>query len=158
MTGGPLPAAELFAVVEGEVTAPPPEGPGAGSAGGLTVTRVHYLSAEGFGCGTVLDRFRFRAYGNEPFWSAEVSARKLSLARLGKPALHWTTLREQPTPNGVRVVGERGRQTPVELTLTREPCRDTMSGAYHEYRARLRLGTEELSGCALPGTEPAAQD
>jgi uncharacterized membrane protein len=50
--------------------------------------------------------------------------------------------------NGIRYEGDGPA---IELTLVREPRRDSMSGAYFVMTARLVLGAEELRGCALPG-------
>jgi putative lipoprotein len=142
------PYEEVFAVVAGQMGPPPTEGFGADYPGRIEVDAVLYVAWEGFGCDTDLSGFDYRAYGNEPFWNVELSAGALRLNRLGSETRTWTDVQEQAIENGVRYEGDG---PPIELTLVREPCRDSMSGAYFGMSARLVLGAVELRGCALPG-------
>ncbi|KPK79205.1 MAG: hypothetical protein AMS25_13520 [Gemmatimonas sp. SM23_52] len=143
------PYEEVFAVVAGRMGAPPTEGFGADYPGRLEIDEVLYVAWEGFGCDTDWSGFDYRAYGNEPFWNVEVSAGVLRLNRLGSESRTWTDVQKHTIENGVRFEGDG---PPIELTLVREPCRDSMSGAYFGMSARLVLGAEELRGCALPGS------
>jgi putative lipoprotein len=143
------PYEEVFAVVAGRMGPPPTEGFGADYPGRLDIEEVLYVAWEGFGCDTDWSGFGYRAYGNEPFWNIELSAGGLRLNRLGSESRTWTDVRERTVENGVRFEGDG---PPIELTLVREPCRDSMSGAYFGMTARLMLGAEVLRGCALPGS------
>jgi putative lipoprotein len=143
------PYEEVFAVVAGRMGPAPTEGFGAEYPGRLDLDEVLYVAWEGFGCDTDWSGFDYRAYGNEPFWNVEVSPAGLRLNRLGSESRTWADVRERALENGVRYEGDG---PPIELTLVREPCRDSMSGAYFGMSARLVLGAEELRGCALPGS------
>lgn len=143
------PYEEVFAVVAGRMGPPPTEGFGADYPGRLDIDEVFYVAWEGFSCETDLGGFEYRAYGNEPFWNVELSAAGLRLNRLGSESRTWANVREHTVENGVRFEGDG---PPIELTLVREPCRDSMSGAYFGMSARLVLGAEELRGCALAGS------
>ncbi len=147
---------ELFAVVRG-TRGGAPEGDLASDHGGtLRVDEVLYAGLEGPGCETGWDRFRYRAAGNEPFWSAVVSAGELRVTRLGEEDLAWPEFREERVSAGLRFgTGEGPDGVRVSMEITAAPCRDTMSGAYFAYEARLRLGNRQLAGCALAGGEPA---
>jgi putative lipoprotein len=142
------PYEEVFAVVVGRTGPAPTEGLGAEYPGRLDIDEVLHVAWEGFGCDTDWSAFDYRAYGNEPFWNVELSAARLRLNRLGSESRTWTDVRERTVENGVRFEGD---EPPIELTLVREPCRDSMSGAYFAMSARLVVGAEVLRGCALPG-------
>jgi putative lipoprotein len=146
---GSEPYEEVFAVVAGRPGPAPTEGFGAEYPGRLDIDEVLYVAREGFGCDTDLSGFDYRAYGNEPFWNVELSAAGLRLNRLGSAAQTWADVREQTIERDVRYEADG---PPIELTLVREPCRDSMSGAYFAMSARLVLDEEELRGCALPGS------
>jgi putative lipoprotein len=143
------PYEEVFAVVAGRMGPAPTEGFGAEYPGRIDIDEVLYVAREGFGCDTDLSGFDYRAYGNEPFWNVEVSYGGLRLNRLGSESQTWPTVQEHTIENGVRYEGDG---PPFMLTLVREPCRDSMSGAYFGVSARLVLDAEELRGCALPGS------
>lgn len=145
---GGEPYEEVFAVVAGRSGPPPAEGLGADYPGRLEVDEVLYVAWEGFGCDSEWAGFDYRAYGNEPFWNVEVSDAGLRLNRMGSESQTWADVGEVAIENGLRYEGDGPA---VELNLIREPCRDSMSGAYFGMSARLVLGAEELSGCAMPG-------
>jgi putative lipoprotein len=143
------PYEEVFAVVAGRTGPAPTEGFGAEYPGRIDIDEVLYVAWEGFGCDTDLSGFDYRAYGNEPFWNVELSAAGLRLNRLGSESQAWPAVQEHTIENGVHF---EAAEPPIELTLVRGPCRDSMSGAYFGTSARLVLGAEELRGCALPGS------
>ena len=145
------PYEELFFVLEGRRGPPPEEGFGSDYSGELVVRKVLYAAQEGFSCESEWTKFRWRTYGNEPFWSAEVSDRGLALKRLGEPDLSWVDLREKQAEQGMVYVSEDAVENQVALEIISAPCRDSMSGAFFGYAAKLRLGSEELYGCALQG-------
>ncbi|MCJ7626868.1 MAG: hypothetical protein MUO50_00640 [Longimicrobiales bacterium] len=148
------PYEEVFAVVGGITVPPPGDGFGADYPGALVVKEVLYAAGEGFRCDYDWSRANYRAYGNEPFWSADISARGIELQRLGEGARSWNRLQEESVGNEVRFTGQGPEGTSIEVTLLREPCRDSMSGAYFGLVAAVRIGAEELRGCALRGGDP----
>jgi putative lipoprotein len=142
---------EVFAVVKARKIPAPADGFGMDYPGALEIEAVLYAGSEGPGCDEDWSAFHYRTYGNEPFWSAEVSDDRLSLSRLGHEDRRWREITRQHTPASIRYIGTDAAEGLVELTITEEPCRDSMSGAYFGFSAVLRMGEEELHGCALPG-------
>ena len=141
---------ELFAVVEGRVGPPPSEGFGEAYAGTLVVDRVLYVAREGYGCAAPWDRFAFRAFGNEPFWSLTVLADTVTLVRPGVADRVWHGAVRTGSDTGITLQAGGGEDV-LTVALARAPCRDTMAGSYFGYTATVRLGAEALTGCALPG-------
>jgi putative lipoprotein len=157
LTAGAQPYAEVFAVVGGRTVPPPTEGFGADFAGALTVTEVLYVAGEGLDCDFAWDRFLFRAQGNEPFWTVEVLPDRMSLTRPGQDDLVWTEVRETRTEEALNFVGLGENQAPIELIITADPGRDTMSGAYYGLSARLDFAGQSFTGNALKGTGPPSE-
>lgn len=141
----------LFAVVEGRSgpTAPVP-GPGAGHARTLVVTRVRYVAREGYGCAAPWDRFAFRAFGNEPFWSLTVAGDSATLIRPGEAERTWHGTRDS-TGAGLTMTAGHPETDGIAVSLRATPCRDTMAGSYFGYTVTARLGGDSLEGCALVG-------
>lgn len=145
------PYQEVFAVVEGRKVPAPTDGFGADYPGALQIEAVLYAGLEGPGCHEDWSAFQYRVYGNEPFWSVEVSDRHMRLSRLGSDDRIWQEITVEHTSYGVRYTGIDTMINWMELTITREPCLDSMSGAYYAFAAMLRVEGEELHGCALQG-------
>jgi putative lipoprotein len=143
----------LFAVIEGHVGAAPAEGFGAGDAGTLVVTRPLYVAREGYGCAAPWDRFAYRAFGNEPFWSLTVAGDSLMLVRPGEPEQVWHGTRDTASAALAMTAGDPATDG-ITLLLRPGPCRDTMAGSYLGYVATVRLGGDSLTGCALRGGAP----
>jgi uncharacterized membrane protein len=146
-----MPYQEVFVVVEARRVPAPVEGFGADYAGGIEIEDVLYAGLEGPGCNENWSAFQYHVHGNEPFWSVEVSDRHMRLSRLGSQDRSWHEIIVIRADDRVRYTGSDVAKPVVELTITREPCRDSMSGAYHAFSAVLRMGDEELRGCALQG-------
>jgi uncharacterized membrane protein len=147
------PYEKVFAIVEGRIGPAPKEGFGADYPRGLEITRVLYMALEGILCDLDLSGFHYRAQGNEPFWSAWVSADGIVLRMPGRENRAWLDINEQATDNGALFTGD-GPAGSIELEITDVPCRDSMSGAYFAYFARLSLDGEQFTGCTLKGTAP----
>jgi putative lipoprotein len=143
--------AELFAVVKGTVGPAPSEGFGNDYAGELVVTEVHYVAREGFGCEADWSRFSWRAQGNEPFWAVEIGSAGMSLMQPDAPRTVWTEVKASHTDRGWIFTAADEGSPPARLTITRTPCRDTMSGAYFAFSATLLVGSKEMNGCAVAG-------
>lgn len=146
------PLAQVFAIVEASQEPPPAEGPGRDYPGTLLIEEILYMTHEGLGCKTYWNSFHFRASGNEPSWSIEATDRKLHLTRIGESDQTWTSITVSRFENGVRYHGSDAGNA-VELIITKIPCRDTMSGTYYGYNATLKLRSDTLRGCAVPGID-----
>ncbi|MFC1660467.1 hypothetical protein ACFL3S_03225 [Gemmatimonadota bacterium] len=150
----------LYAVVEGHFAPAPEGGFGVDYPGTLVVTGVFHVAAEGDRCNRGPSEFGFWAGGNEPFWSASVSTRGLELQRLGQEALFWVKTRVESEGASLLISTDspEGNQEGPLLVLRKDPCRDSMSGAYFGYSAQLFLRGDTLSGCAFRGGGPTVGD
>ncbi|MGD9141055.1 MAG: hypothetical protein PVJ42_05895 [bacterium] len=148
---GREPYEELFAVVMGRFGPPPEDGFGAEYGRALEVTEVIYVALEGFRCNLDLDSFRYRTFGNEPFWSASISPDGIVLRMPGYEDRSWTDIDERPFDGGIMFSAD-GPPGQVRIRIFELPCRDTMSGAYFASSAEMRLGHDTFRGCALRGT------
>ena len=92
----------------------------------------------------------WRATGHEPDWAITVRGGQLSYAPRDAEARDVALPAPEPAGAGVLF-----RLDPIGLTLTvtPEPCRDTMTGMPHRDRVALAGGTRVLTGC---GGDPAA--
>lgn len=151
------PYMELFAIVEGRLGPPPQEGFGADYAGALEVQRILYMAREGFRCDLDLSVFRFRAYGNEPFWSVVISDGGILLRMPGCEDRTWQDFEEQPVDHGL-LYKAAGTDGAIEILIFEEPCQDSMSGACFAYSANMTLDSVGFKGCALRGTGSLIQD
>jgi putative lipoprotein len=144
------PYEEVFAIVEGShlVTSTPRD---RSYRVTLVVKRVLYMAQEGFRCNIELDEFYYRAYGNEPFWAAWVSSAGIVFKTPGRDDRVWADLDEKLLDKGLLYTAT-GPAGGIEIRIIDEPCRDSMSGAYFAYSARVTLDSEEFVGCALKGT------
>jgi len=143
---------EVFGIFEGRVGPPPEMGFGADYAGSIEVTRLLYMAREGFRCNLDLTQFRYRLFGNEPFWTVRISAAEIVLTMPGEDDETWTDVRERTLDAGV-VFTASGPSGPIEIRIADEPCRDSMSGAYFGFSAAVSARDLELKGCALRGAE-----
>jgi uncharacterized membrane protein len=157
LTPNRSPYEEVFTVVEGIALPAPTDGFGADYPGAIQIDRVLYVGLEGPDCRQDWSAFHYRASGNEPFWSAEVSDRRLRLSRMGSEDQLWHGITAVHTINGVRYGSADPTSIPVELTVSRQPSRDSMSGAYFAFTSVLRVGDVVLRGCALQGRPSSAR-
>jgi putative lipoprotein len=144
----PASGQEIFAVVEALEVPAPEDGFGADYPGALRVESVLYAGLEGPGCDLDWNAFVYRVNGNEPFWSVVVTNGDMRLSRLGAEGRNWAEIGVERIEGGFRyIAGSNG----VELTITSEPCLDSMSGSYYASMGIMRVDGEELHGCALKG-------
>jgi uncharacterized membrane protein len=149
---GMAPYEEVFVVVEGSPANSPQDGFGADYDGAFYVDRVLYAASEGWGCNLDLSRFQVRLSGNEPFWTLLITDSTAELSRMDGPGRTWREILVDTTDAGVRYRSDNGESGSLVVDLSDEPCRDSMSGAYHGYSASVVLAGEELTGCAIRGT------
>jgi putative lipoprotein len=167
LLGEPGTQFDLFAIVDARRLPAPAEGFGADHAGGLAIEFVHYAGyPEGPRCDFEWNSFRYRARGNEPFWMLEVTDPIPEDGPVSDPGEPTPVRLELITPEervalGVALlesttegwqVRVREASTPIDLTVRREPCRDSMSGNYFGYSAAFRYQGGTFTGCVLIGT------
>ena len=151
LTPGHAPYAEVFVVVAGRLGAAPETGFGADHSQSLSVEEVIYAAGEGFGCEFDWNRFRYRAQGNEPFWTLQVFGNAMRLSRPGQNDQKWTAMHESRTADTVifQAASENGSR--MELVIQAGPSRDSMSGAYYGLSAKLTIDAQIFTGYALRG-------
>jgi putative lipoprotein len=150
---GAEPYEEVFVTVSGNPGDALSEGFGADYSGAFYVDQVVYAATEGWGCDLDLSRFLFRLSGNEPFWSLTVTDTAAVLNRMDAPQQVWSDVDAEATDGGFRYVGGNGGSGSMEVSISDEPCRDSMSGAYHAYSASVAVNGEVLNGCAIRGSD-----
>ncbi|MCM0613472.1 META domain-containing protein [Marinobacter sediminum] len=107
----------------------------------------------------------FEARGNEPFWHAVVEADQLALTRPYEQNKTLTLPVELQTANrhGRKFLAETDGMR-VTLTVARQLCQDTMSGAQFPNQAQLTVNGEVFQGCGgdperlLRGAEWVVED
>jgi uncharacterized membrane protein len=152
------PYPEVFAVVEARAAPAPTDGFGRDYSGSVRIEAVLYAGLEGPGCDEDWAGFEYRARGNEPFWSAEVSGGQMRVSKLGFEDRLCREVSVECAPDEVKYTGIDENGTRVELVVKREPCRDSMADAYYAFTAVLSVGDEVLHGCALLGASEGAPD
>ncbi|WP_296934626.1 META domain-containing protein [uncultured Marinobacter sp.] len=90
----------------------------------------------------------FEARGNEPFWHATLEGSELLITR---PFEEQGT---QRVPVELKTANRHGREyvaalddIPIGLTVARQLCEDSMSGAQYPAQVRLKVGSDEYAGC-----------
>ena len=146
------PYEEIFVVVRGSEGDAPSDGFGAEYPGSFAVKQVLYAAGEGFGCDLDLSRFHYRLSGNEPFWTLSIADATGELSRMDAPGQIWSDLRPDTTGAAITYMSDGSDSDSLEISIREEPCRDSMSGAYHGYRASVVVAGEELIGCAIAGS------
>lgn len=89
----------------------------------------------------------WRAFGNEPFWSARVEGDKLVFSTPDNIEGVSFDGVQTPLADGLRFEGREGTQV-VSLEIHAGECSDGMSDTQHAYVSRLRLSGMEYNGCA----------
>jgi putative lipoprotein len=143
----------VFAIVQGAFSSRSTDGFGADFDGQLAVHKVWRAEGEGRGCDEDLSGFVFRASGNEPFWSLSLRENSIRLTEFGiAEPQSWTMARAMEEEGVWLYTALPTPQLPaLEITVTEQPCRDSMSGAYFSFTAQVELGSRQLNGCAARG-------
>ena len=162
-TGGTL------ASVRAEVA--PAEGDGLfvelrGDRAGSVLAATQVLRAtplgEGEPCRHVAQPGELRAYGNEPFWAVSVTQERIEWQEpdLESPLVFPAPTRRNDGPDARRWTAEEEGRHPgrIEVNVTRAPCRDGMSGAWHALSATVEIESSDalddrrsFNGCAFEG-------
>lgn len=145
----------VYMMVRGTLGPAPESGFGSHYARQLTVTDLRFAAVESAGCFEELDRFAFRAQGNEPSWSAEISPRGIAFSEMSSPMRELFSV-ERPERSPDRIVYRGNARTDsdrrIELVLEERPCDDTMADTRYAFTAAVRIGERRLTGCAYEGT------
>jgi uncharacterized membrane protein len=115
----------------------------------VAIDRVY---TEGPGCDEKdLGMALFRAKGNEPFWSIDVTPSGVIIAR---PEHETLTFEYQPlakADDGTRTFKGEMPDGKLELTLVPGKCTDGMSDTVYGWNATAMIDGEQLKGCAYSG-------
>jgi putative lipoprotein len=144
----------VFVEVFGVMEPPPSEGFGADYANQIKVLELRRAALEGPGCNEDLRSVEFRARGNEPFWSAEISQSGIVFSDFGRsqklifPYVRPTTSPGRWTYTSSIAGTERHR---IEILVEENSCTDTMSGAYFTFVVDMVVDGRTYTGCAMKG-------
>jgi uncharacterized membrane protein len=146
----------VFMEVTGELAGAPAGGFGAHFAQQILIRDVRNASVESAGCFAKPDKFAFRAAGNEPFWSVEISKQGLAFAEMGQDDRILFPY-SPPTFFGEQIIyrSQIGSHEPrsIVVRLDRESCSDSMADATSSFTATVTIDNRTLSGCARAGEE-----
>jgi uncharacterized membrane protein len=154
----------LYVEILGTEGERPEEGFGADYGGSITVIALRHAASESLGCGWDLTGILFRASGNEPFWHVDIRADAILLnemdsgERVFLPSSETNESLQPSGGDGLEQYRGMARGGPdvapggsIVITFSEQPCRDSMSGAFFNFAARIEVDGRELSGCARPG-------
>jgi len=132
----------LYGEVIGYLAPPPQDGFAADYDAIFVVTQINRLSREASHACQQPTR-PTRAFGNEPFWSAALSAQHIEFSQPGSPSQAWPRHEQALSPS---VREYRSKQ--ATLRLANQHCSDTMSGDIFSWQATLSTSNQNYQGCA----------
>jgi putative lipoprotein len=145
------PGGRLYVEVLGRVEPIARRGLDGGPARQLVVQEVRRASFEPEGCDDSLQGVAFRASGNEPFWSIEITTIDMTLERPGEEPVRFPYSPAADSA-GLRVYSSSlPSGTTLRLAIQETRCQDGMSGFWFPYAAELRLDGATMLGCAAEG-------
>ncbi|MCJ8168766.1 COG3650 family protein [Atopomonas sediminilitoris] len=148
---------QVFADLSGELKGKPKQGSGMRSDGLFEVQQVHRVNAEGLQCVDLnFAASLWRAHGNEPGWSVRIGRQGMQLERADFPPMALPYIVEA-VPNGQHSYSSEANGQRIELNLQPGECRDSMTGAFSNWQARLSIGDKVFRGCAYPGALQTAE-
>jgi len=145
------PYQEMFVEVRGEWGDALEEGFGADYPESLRVTELIRAEDEGFGCRLDINGVLFVANGNEPFWRLHIREDGLSMWSMDSPGETAFSAPESSETGGHISIDASGADSSINVTLEKQRCVDTMSGARYEFAATVELEDKRFSGCAIKG-------
>lgn len=113
---------------------------------------------EGAGCSEAPARYRFRASGNEPFWSVTVERDSVVFQQPEEPRrVAAPIVGAEADSNHYAVHARSGGPSPhtIRLLLTLGRCADSMSGALYSFSAVATIDGRSLTGCGRAGDLPS---
>lgn len=90
------------------------------------------------------------ALGTEPFWSLGIDGDTVTYSSLEQPAKRTARFERQEAAGELALGGMLGGE-PATIKIARKPCSDGMSDRTYVYTVTMRLGLQQLNGCASPG-------
>ena len=117
------------------------------------IVAIDRVYTEGPGCDEKdLGMALFRAKGNEPFWSVDVTPSGVILTRPEKETLTFEYQPLDKAEDGTRTFkSELLNDGKIELTLVPGKCSDGMSDTVYGWNATAIVDGEQLKGCAYSG-------
>jgi putative lipoprotein len=106
---------------------------------------------EGAGCAEAPARYRFRASGNEPFWSVTVGKDTVVFEQPDEPRRIAAPLTRRDEGASRRVFQAETAGHVIRVALSPARCSDSMSGALYSFSAEVVFDGRSLSGCARAG-------
>lgn len=106
------------------------------------------VAGETRGCEQPLPDYIVAAHGNEPFWSVEVGEARMSWRQPQVPQQIELGPAQSLYVEGTARYRASAAGHELELLLSAQPCRDSMSGEFFAYTARAVLDSRSFSGCA----------
>ncbi len=149
---------DLYVVVFGKVGLPPSDGFGADYSGSIAVVSLLHAAPESHACNEDLSGITVQASGNEPFWRIDIRDEGILLSELGSEDRFFSPATGSAEEAGLRrfrgtAEAEAGQEAgaSIEIAIDERACRDSMSGAYFSFSARVEVDGRELIGCARQG-------
>jgi putative lipoprotein len=93
----------------------------------------------------------FRARGNEPGWSVDVTPQGVILTRPDVPAITFEYAPLEKTPTGGRHFAAENSDGKLDFTLAPGQCSDGMSDVVYGWNATATFGEQTLKGCGFAG-------
>jgi uncharacterized membrane protein len=150
----------VYVEVQGDQGPPPDTGFGADYDRLLMVTKLRRAAVETRGCAEDLQRFEFRAYGNEPFWNTGISEEGITFSAPGQPQLVFPYAPAKTS--GVQRLYSSKTKGPkqhwIQIFIHEKRCIDSMSGEYSGFAAKISLNGRTYMGCAREGWANVARD
>ena len=147
------PYQEMFVEVRAEWEAAPVEGFAAAYVESLRIHQLIRAENEGWGCRGNLSGVMFVASGNEPSWHLEVRDEGITFSSLHEAGpLNFPPAEPSRQGNGLRILS-RGKDYEISVSLERQRCVDSMSGARFAFAANVELRGNRYTGCAIEGNE-----
>lgn len=144
------PGGQLYVEVRGRVV-PTDRRLGMGPDRRLIVDEVRRASLQANGCDELLDGLTYRAHGNEPFWSVDVTPLDITLSRPdAQPVTFPFTAPRDSASSRIWETAVSGGPS-LRLVITEERCNDSMSGFWFAYAAVAVVDGQTLTGCAAEG-------
>jgi len=136
----------MYGELIGHLTVPSQTGYNADFTARFVVDQVNILTAENPNrCSQPLKSTR--AFGNEPFWSAQFDKSQVTYSKIGETPQAFE-IQSSRMSNEQRHYQLTSSQGGGELHLTNSRCNDTMSDSLYGWNAKLTINDDSYKGCA----------
>jgi uncharacterized membrane protein len=141
----------MFVEVRGQWGTAPEEGFGAEYSESLTISELLRAEGEGFGCRLDLDGVLYIASGNEPSWRLVVRDEGMTLQTMASSGETEFASPRRSGDDATVIFDADSPDGSIRITLERQRCVDSMSGARLSFTASVEIDGRRLQGCALQG-------